>query len=214
MSETKLSPVEFEQQLLNQVNEQTPGDPLDVHAAMFKYYNPRFQGQLNWMSKKEIVKLAMDVAGCEFNKNEDINKIAAFSKDLGLKALQRVIGGVVEHPLADIDLKLTVELEKKLFILLDSLLTNKYYNFQVRGLELQKENPDKKLELNDIVVHNLDMNSKEFQKLKKVQKDAFITANNLLHSKFWMMRITHDQYLEAHPEILEELNKLKEKNNG
>ena len=134
------------------------------------------------------------------------------SQDLGVNALKRIIGGVVEHPLADKDLTLPIEKERNLFVLIDGLLTNKYYNFQIRGFELQEKNPEKKLELDDIVVHNLDTKSKEFQKRQRVEKDAFITGNNLLHSKFWMLRITHDQFLEANPEIKEKLLKEKEKN--
>lgn len=209
MTEKQMTPLEFEQKLLNQVNSQTEGDPLDVHAAMFKMFNPRFQGQVNHLSKKELLKLVTDLCGAKCNDQISVNQINGLSKDLGLKALRRVIGGVVEHPLADKDLKLTIEKEVKLFILIDSLLTNKFYTGICQGLT----NPDTKLELHDVIVDNFNTNDKEFQKLKKVQKDAFITGKNLLHSKYWMMLITQQQYLDANPEIKKQVEE-REKNNG
>lgn len=208
----KLNPREYEQKLLDLENNPNKNEPLDVHAAMFGYYNPRFQGQLNFMSKKQILNLAMDLAGSSYNEKVDVNKIITMSKDLGLSALKRVIAGVIENPLAEKELRLTNEKEQKLFVLFDSLLTNKYYNCISKGLEDQGKDFEKKLELEDFIVHNINTNDKSFQKREKVEKDGFFTGNKLLCSKFLMMMITQQKYLEENPKVLEELDKLTKEN--
>lgn len=199
----------YEKRLL-EIEEGKTSDPLDVHAGMFKYYNPRFQGQLNYMSKKQIINLATSLAGNSNNLQSDVNKIISLSKDIGLNALRKIVAGVVEHPLAEIELKLSVEKEAKLFVLFDSLLTNKYYTCIKNGLEEQAKNPDKKIELEDFIKHNSDFNSREFKKRDKVEKDGFFTGNKLLCSKTIMWMVIQNKYVAEQESNMVELNKSKE----
>lgn len=210
----QLTPQEYEQKLLDLEANPTKNDPMDVHAAMFKYYNPRFQGQLNFMSKKQILQLASDLVGSSYNQKADINKIITLSKDLGISALKRVVAGVVENPLAEVELSLTNDKEKRLFTLFDSLLTNKYFNCIQTGLQEQAKNPEIKHELEDFIIHTLDLNSSDFKKREKQEKDGFFTGNKLLCSKYIMLMVSQNEYMKAHPELLEEMKKLKEKENG
>jgi hypothetical protein len=172
---------------------------------MFKYYNPRFKIQVNNMSKKQLLTLATSLAGAPANLQSDVNKIISFSKDLGSSALKKIIAGVIEHPLAEVNLNLTIEKEAKLFVLFDSLLTNKYYNCIKVGLEDLKQNPEKKVELEDFIVHNIKMDSSEFKKRAQVEKDGFFTGNKLLCSKTVMWMVTESEYTKK---------MLKEQKNG
>jgi len=191
--EKKITPQQYEKRLLEIESDKT-SDPLDVHAGMFKYYNPRFKIQVNNMSKKQLLTLATSLAGSPNNVQSDINKIITMSKDFGTSALKKIIAGVIEHPLAEVDLRLTIEKEAKLFVLLDSLLTNKYYTCIKKGLEDLKLNPEKKVELEDFIVHNVNMESREFKKRDQVEKDGFFTGNKLLCSKTVMWMVTESEY--------------------
>jgi hypothetical protein len=179
----KLTPEEYEQKLLEV--EKAPSDPLDVHAAMVKYYIPRFKIQVGHLSKKQLLTLATDLAGSSYNESSDVNKILHMSKDLGLSALQRVLVGAIVNPFDEIELRLNFEKEKNLFVLFDSLLTNKYLNCIAVGLSQAGEN--KKQELEEFILHKLDTNNTLFKKRANVEKDAFLTGNKLLCSKFLML---------------------------
>ena len=120
-----LTPREYEQKLL-EIENKPATDPLDVHAAMVKYYIPRLKGQIVAMSKKQLITLATDLSGSSYNEDSDVRKLIVMTKDMGLKAVQRVINGVIVNPFDEIELSLTVDKEKRLFVLFDSLLTNKY----------------------------------------------------------------------------------------
>lgn len=174
---------EYEQKLLE--IEEKPNDPLDVHAAMVKYYIPRFKIQVGHLSKKQLLTLATDLAGSLYNESSDVNKILHMSKDLGLNALQRVLIGAIVNPFDEIELRLNFDKEKNLFVLFDSLLTNKYLNCIAIGLSESGEN--KKQELEEFVLHKLDTSSTLFKKRANVEKDAFFTANKLLCSKYLML---------------------------
>lgn len=190
-SNKTLTPEEYEQKLL-QLEQNPTEDPLDGPAAIVKLYIPRFKIQLNNMSKKQIITLATDLAGSSYNSQADVNKITFMAKDLGLGALQRVVVGVVANPFDETELKLNFDKEKKLFQLFDSLLTNKYFNCLIVGLGQAAEGK-KRQELEDFIIHNLDLNSKEFKKREQVEKDSFLTSNKLLSSKYLMMFVTMEK---------------------
>lgn len=184
-----LTAFEFEQRLMNRVNNQSEGDPLDSCAAMFKFFIPRFKGQLNNMSKKQIIKMTLDLCSSEFNQQSDVNKIIPISKDLGLNALIKVVAAAIESPLFEVDVSFPFKNESNLFQLIDGLLTNKYFSCLKRAKEEQIENPEKKVEIENLIAHNVNIESKEFKKREKVEKDGFFTGNKLLFSKFYMMLI-------------------------
>ena len=193
-----LTPEEYEQKLL-QLEQKPTEDPLDGPAAIVKLYIPRFKIQLNNMSKKQIITLALDLSGSSYNYQEDINKIVPMSKDLGLSSLQRVIAGVVANPFDEIELKLNFEKEKKLFQLFDSLLTNKYFNCLIVGLGQAAEGK-KRQELEDFILHSLDVNGTIFKKRSQVEKYAFFSANKLLCSKFLMLFVKINETREKEKE--------------
>lgn len=180
-----LTPEEYEQKLLELENKPEQTDPLDVHAAMVKYYIPRLKIQIGNMSKKQFLLMATDLAGSSYNNPSDVNKILHMSKDLGLSSLQRVLTGAIVNPFNEIELKLNFEKEKKLFQLFDSLLTNKYLNCIAVGLSQAGEN--KKQELEDFILHKINTNDSLFKKRANVEKDGFFTANKLLCSKYLML---------------------------
>lgn len=194
-----LTPAEYEQKLLELENKPA-NEPLDVHAAMVKYYIPRLKAQIVAMSKKQLIILATDLAGSSYNDDADIRKIIVMTKDMGLGAVQRVINGVIVNPFDEIELRLTVEKEKNLFTLFDSLLTNKYLNCLANGLSQAGDN--KKQELADFILHKIDINSREFKKRIRVETDCFFTSNALLCSKYLMILVKTNEFRE------------KEKQNG
>jgi|ERR1700722_1424936 len=196
-----LTPAEYEQKLL-ELEQKPTEDPLDGPAAIVKLYIPRFKIQIGNMSKKQIVTLAMDLAGSSHNNQTDVNKIPAMCKDLGLGALQRVIAGVVANPFDEIELNLHFDKEKKLFQVFDSLLTNKYFNCIIVGLNQANEGKQRQ-ELEDFILHNLDLNSSDFKKRTQVEKDSFLTGNKVLCSKYLMIYIK-----------MERIRKEKEEKNG
>lgn len=180
-----LTPEEYEQKLLEV--EKNPNDPLDVHAAMVRYYIPRLKIQIDNLSKKQLLTMVTDLAGSSYNEQSDVNKITFMSKDLGLGALQRVLTGAIVNPFDEIELKLNFDKERKLFQLFDSLLTNKYFSCIAVGNVKAGEN--KKQELEDFILHKLDTNSTIFKKRTQAEKDSFFTAHKLLCSKFLMIYV-------------------------
>jgi len=198
-----LTPEEYEAKLLEIENKPEKTDPLDVHAAMVKYYIPRLKIQIGNLSKKQLLTMVTDLAGSSYNDESDVNKILAMSKDLGLGALQRVLTGAIVNPFDEIELKLSFDKEKRLFQLFDSLLTNKYFNCLVVGLSNAGEN--KKQELEDFILHKIDTNSTLFKKRTAAEKDSFFTSNKLLCSKFLMILVKTNEYRER--EINEAIKK-------
>lgn len=179
----KYSDNEIEQLLIERELENT--DPLDVHAAMFKFYIPRFKGQINFLSKKQFQLMMTDLAGSEFNKDEDVRKITALSNGLNLNAINRVARSVIESPFLEEEFKLKNEKEEKLFRLFDDLLTNKYYSCLKDYLD--KNGTKKEDEAETFIKHKIDLHSKAFQSRERVEKDAFVTASQLLTSKYLMI---------------------------
>lgn len=195
------SPEELEKQLLERQNT-ADYNPLDSQAAMFHLYIPRFQGQLNFMSKKEMQTLIFDLAASEYNKPTDVNKLLTLSKAMNIKGLKRTIAAVIESPLQDENIKLLSKQEMKLFTLFDGLLTNKYFNCIKTGLEEKAKNNEFVEEIETIIKHNIDTQNSRFKARKDCEKDAFNTGNKLLSAKFLMIMITHDEHVEK----MEKLN--------
>jgi hypothetical protein len=193
-----LTPEEYEAKLLEIENKPQQTDPLDVHAAMVKYYIPRLKIQINNLSKKQLLTMVTDLAGSSYNSQTDVNKIQVMAKDLGLGALQRVLTGAIVNPFDEKEINLHFDKEKKLFQLFDSLLTNKYFQCLIVGLTESGEN--KKQELEEFILHKLDTNSKEFKKRIQAEKDSFLTANKLLCSKFLMILSVTQKFREKEKE--------------
>lgn len=191
----QLTPEEYEQKLLELEAKPEKTDPLDVHAAMVKYYIPRLRMNINELSKKQLLTLAQDLAGSSYNDQKDVNKIITMTKDLGLGATQRVLSGVIFNPFDEVELKLSFEKEKNLFVLFDSLLTNKYLNLLAKGLA-EAADPTKKQELEDFILHKIDTNGTLFKKRQKIEKDGFFMANKLLCSKYLMILVKTKEVME------------------
>lgn len=180
--EKKLTPFEFEQKLLERETQES--DPLDVHSAMLKFYLPRFQGQINHLSKKEFQNLMVNLAGSEFNDRKDVNKVIVLSNGLNVKAINRVVFSVIKSPFLEEDFSLLSEKEEKLFRLFDDLLTNKYYSCLKDYLN---KPADQRNEDEIFIAHLVDTNAKEFQRRSAAEKDAFNTGDQLLISKYLMI---------------------------
>lgn len=206
MTKPLLTPKELEQGMIEKelASQKRENNPLDTHAQLFFLYNPRFQSQLQFMSNKQLIKLAQSLAGSEHNKLEDVQYIAVLSRNMNKKGLIRTIGAVIEHPLTDTQIKLMSERERKLFHLFDDLLVNKYMTCIQKGMEKKAENDESIKQVEDVILHVVD--PKEFNTRKQVEKDAFATGNKLLCSKFLMMLVT---YLEEQRKI-EEIEKEKQ----
>lgn len=203
------SPAELEKQLLDRQNN-VDYNPLDSQATMFHLYLPRFQGQLNFMSKKEMQTLMFDLAASEYNPEVDVNKLLRLSKAMGTNALKRTIAAVIENPLQDENVKLLSKEETKLFTLFDGLLTNKYFTCIARGLEEKAKNNEFVQEIETIIIHKVDTQSARFKSRKACEKDAFATGNKLLAAKFLMIMVTHDEVLNK----MEQEKLTKENENG
>jgi len=167
-------------------------DPLDTHAQMFYFFNPRFQSTLAFLSKKQLIVLMQTLAGSEYNKAEDVSKISKISNTLNLKGLVRVVKSAIDHPLEEITLQGKVE--PKLFQLFDSLLANKYYTCIQKGMEKKEADPESIKQIEDVILHTHD--NKAFEKRIHAEKDAFAIGNKLLASKFLMMLTTHLREME------------------
>jgi hypothetical protein len=190
-----LSPKEYEEKLLEIENRPEKNNPLDVHAAMIKYYIPKIKNNLIAMSKKQIITMALNLSGNqEFNNSNDVKKLIVMTKDLGLKAVQRVFCGVIINPFDEVELNLTVDKEKRLFVLFDSLLTNKYLNCLAKGLSEASEN--KKQELEEFILHEIKASDTLFKKLTKIEKDSFFIANKMLCSKYLIFLVKTSEFRE------------------
>lgn len=180
-------------------------DPLDTHATLFYLFNPRFQNTLDFLSKKQLIKLIETLAGSKYNDPLDLAKIHKVGNVLNLKGIVRVLKAVVEFPLEHKTLEsITNKGEIKFFELFNGLLTNKY--FSDIKLASEKLNADSTLNITveDVVMHTHDL--KEFNKRSHAEKDSFAIGNKLLTSKFLMMHVTEQEELaRIHREL--EINK-------
>lgn len=184
-------------------------DPLDTHAQMFYFFNPRFQSTVAFLSKKQLINLMLTLAGSEFNKSEDVSKIVKLASTFSLKSLARVVKSTIDHPLEEITLH--GKQEEKLFQLFDSLLANKYYTCIQKGMEKKESDPESVKQIEDVILHNYDI--KAFEKRIYAEKDAFAIGNKLLASKFLMMLTTHLREIERQ-KVNDEMNKETENVNS
>ena len=200
-----IKPEEIERAMIEKElqSQKIENDPLDTHAQLFFLYNPRFQGQLNFMSKKQCINLMLNLAGSPFNDPSETKKLAAVSNGMNLKGLQRVIAATIEHPLSKETMKLLSAKEQKLFQVFDSLLTNKYYESIKVGLEVKEKDNEAIKDLEDVIKHDIDTTSKAFTSRDEVEKDGFSTANKLLASKFLMMMSSAMDFYRENPNVVE-----------
>lgn len=184
-------------------------DPLDTHATLFYLFNPRFQSTLQFLSKKELIRLIQTLAGSKHNKAEDLNKIAKIGNIVNLKGIARVLKAAVEFPLEDkILTSITNKSELKFFELFNGLLTNKYFS-DIKGAgEKLHNDPELKITVEDMVFHIFERT--EFNKRSVQEKDAFAIGNKLLTSKFLMMHVTEQAELARLQKELEEKEKKNE----
>lgn len=162
---------------------------LDGLAQFFYLYIHRFQEQIKFMSKKQLIKLMNSLVGSEYNDEVSLKRANFLAKGLNTNSLIRTIGNSVESPLQDEKLQQFSKKEKELFHLLETLLAEKY----VKSIEnLDKENPPKTVQEAIKHLHN----EKEFNKRSAVEKDSFATANQLLYTKTVMSQKVILEYLE------------------
>lgn len=174
--------------------QQAVQDPLDTHATLFYMFNPRFQSTVEFLSKKQLIKLIETLAGSKHNKVEDTNKIAKSGNILNLKGIVRVLKAAVEFPLEQARLEsITNKSELKFFELFNGLLTNKYFSDIKDCGERLDADPELRVTVEDMILHTHDL--KEFNKRAIAEKDAFAIGNKLLTSKFLMMHVTEQEEL-------------------
>ncbi len=203
----KLSPTEYEKAQIDREFTKGEYQPLDVAASLFFMYNPRLKGQLNFMSLKQLKVLMVDLAGCEYNADSEVNKLLVLAKPLNLNGLRRTIATVIESPLQEGELNLLNAQEQKLFTFFDGLLANKFFSCLKSGLELKSLDSNAVNDLDDMIKHKIDTQSWQFRRREMVEKDAFSTASKVLSCKFLMVMMTQR-------EIEEKELKEKEKENG
>lgn len=187
--ELVLTPEQIEAEMIKRELETQKA--LDGYASFFYMYIHRFQEQIKMMSKKQLITLVVTLSSSEVNKQEKLKDLKRVALNLNLKSLVRTISNVIENPLNESAIKTFSKEEKKFFNLLENLLAEKY----ISSIENVK---DSKVDLtiSDVVKHSVD--SKEFNKRDKLEKDAFATGNQLLFGKFTMIRFT----------MLEELDRM------
>lgn len=169
-------------------------DPLDTHATLFYLFNPRFQNTLQFLSKKQLIKLIQTLAGSKHNDPKDLNKIDKIGNIINLKGIARVLKAVVEFPLEDATLvSITNKSELRFFELFNGLLTNKYFSDIKEAGEKMTNDPKLQMTVEEMVMHT--HNLKDFNKRSHAEKDAFAIGNKLLTSKFLMMHVTEQEEL-------------------
>lgn len=189
---------------------------LDGRAQLFALYMPRLKGQLNFMSKKQLVTLTTDLCKSEHTKNEDINRALNLTKNLNLNSLIRTIGNVIESPLHEHVIKQMSKTEKKLFDELEELFAQKYVTYVMNYVNNPpKEETTTPRAIEELVTYLPE--KKAFDKREKVEKDAFATANQILLTKTLMMQHTLLEYLnenakEVKNESVGSPEKVDEKN--
>lgn len=179
---------------------------LGIYAQYFQLYIHRFNNQMKFMSKKEIIRLVGSLVGSEYNDSKEVSKVLAFASKLNVNSLLRSIRNALEEGLErnKEDIKQCSKDESKFYNLLNGLLSNKYIK-SIHGVN--QKNPPKTIE--DVVKPTHD--SKEFNSRKQVEKDSYSTANMLLYTKAMMVNYTVLEYLD---ENATELNQIQEKKDG
>lgn len=164
---------------------------LNTNAEFFYLYIHRFNEQIKFMSKKNMLRLIASLAGSPLNKSEDTAKALAIGNKLNLNSIKRTLINVLEQYMEKDtkDIKQFSPQEKLFFKLLDELFANKYVT------SILSIKPDQEIKtIEDVIKSTHD--PKEFNRRKKVEKDAFATANQLLYTKMALIQHTLIQHLE------------------
>jgi hypothetical protein len=199
MSETELvlTPEQVEAEMIER--ELQAQKNLGTYAEFFKLYIPRFNNQMQFMEKKDLMRLINSLVGSEYNDQKDVNRLNTLSKSLNLNSLIRSLRNALEEGLErkKEDIKQQSTSETKFFNLLNALLTNKY----IKSIQsVDPDVPPKVIE--EVTKHTHNM--KEFNKRKQVEKDAFATGNMLLYTKAMMVSYTVIEYMQENELKLEE----------
>lgn len=187
--EKVLSPEQVEKIMVEK--ELAHNKALNTNAEFFYLYIHRFNEQLKYMSKKDMLRLIASLIGSEYNEKINTSRALKIGKELNLNSIKRTLINVLEQYMEkDVkDIKQFSPKETIFFKSLDELLANKYVT---SILSLKPEQEIKTIE--DVIksTHNV----QEFNKRKKVEKDAFATANQLLYTKMALIQHTLIQHLE------------------
>lgn len=190
MSEQEKLPTPEEVERIMLEREAQNEKSLNTNAEFFYLYIHRFNEQIKHMSKKDMLRLISSLVGSIHNKPEDISKALKLGSDLNLKSVVRTLVNVLEQYMEKDakDVKQFSPRETKFFKALDELLANKYVT---SILSVKPEQEIKTIE--DVIITTHD--TKEFNKRKQVEKDAFATANQLLYTKMALIQHTLIQYI-------------------
>lgn len=180
---------------------------LSVYAEFFHLYIHRFNNQMKFMSKKDLVRLLSSIVTSEFNEQTEVSKVLSFANKLNTNSILRSITNVFEEGLERTkdEVKQFSEHETNFYNLLSALVSNKYIK------SIQNVNPEEPPKVIDDVIkppHNM----KEFNKRKKVEKDAYSTANMLLYTKAMMVNYTVLEYIQENAVELNTDEKKEEVN--
>jgi hypothetical protein len=197
--EIKLTPEQVEAEMVER--ELLLQKNLGVYAEFFQLYIVRFNNQALMIDKKGLLRLIASLTGSEFNDSKDLNKVLVYAKNLNVKSILRSLRNAFEEGLEreKEDIIQCSKSETKFFNLLKDLLANKY----IKSIQsVDRDVPPKVIE--EVVKHT--HNVTEFNKRKKVEKDAFSTGNMLMYTKSMMVNYTVIEYLQE--------NELKLKEEG
>jgi hypothetical protein len=168
---------------------------LDGRAQMFALYMPRLKGQMNFMSKKQLIKFATHLCKSEHTKDEDVNKAMSIIDKLNLNSIRRVIGNVIESPLNEQEIKTFSVKEKNVFDMLEELLSQKYVTYIMNYINNPPKEGETPRQIQELVTY---LPKYLFNKnIEQVEKDAFATANQIMLTKTLMMQHTLLEYLNS-----------------
>jgi len=200
MSEEILpSPEQVEKELIDR--ELAAQKSLGVYAEFFHLYIHRFNNQIKFMSKKDLIRLLGSLVRSEYNDSKDVSKVLGLANKLNLNSILRSLTNVFEEGLERTkeEIKQFSKDEEAFFNLFNALYSNKY----IKAIQNVDPNVPPKT-IDDVLKPPHEM--KEFNKRKKVEKDAYATANMLLYTKAMMVNYTVVEYMQN--------NDLEEKKDG
>jgi hypothetical protein len=189
MSEKTLTPEEVEKELVDR--ELAAQKSLGVYAEFFHLYIHRFNNQIKFMSKKDLLRLLRSLTRSEYNNIEDVAKLLSIANRLNISSITRSLTNAFEEGLERTkeEIKQRSKQEELFFNLLNGLISNKYIK------SIQNVNPNEAPKtIDDVIKPPHDKN--EFNKRKKVEKDSYATANMLLYTKAMMVNYTVLEYMQ------------------
>jgi hypothetical protein len=200
MSEEILpTPEQVEKELIDR--ELAAQKSLGIYAEFFHLYIHRFNNQIKFMSKKDLIRLLGSLVRSEYNDSKDVSKVLGLANKLNLNSILRSLTNVFEEGLERTkeEIKQFSKDEEAFFNLFNALYSNKY----IKAIQNVDHNVPPKT-IDDVLKPPHEM--KEFNKRKKVEKDAYATANMLLYTKAMMVNYTVVEYMQN--------NDLEGKENG